>query len=370
MRFTLQTLPPANARLCLRVKKFLSKLVLLEKKTKIVVAFSGGADSTALAVILQSLGFDLLLAHLNHNLRKESHAEAQAAQEFAQKMGMPFFCAEQDIATLAKERKSSLEEAGRFARYAFLEKTRSEHNANWIATGHHLDDLCEDQLMRLIRGTGWPALGGMQALNTKRHLLRPLLCLKRQELRDFLTNLHLTWQEDLSNQDVHFTRNRIRHNIVPLLEKENPAFTESAFTLWELARLDQEFWSALIQPVLDQIVKKDLPQNLLRHLNQQFPQRFCSQQIPQIIFQEALFSQEAFFLPRTAMKNLPPAARLRVFLALIRQSNGQARAETIQNLDSAFMANQGIHFFQFPSNLLIVVCSGKEGGIYLLEPET
>jgi tRNA(Ile)-lysidine synthase len=127
-----------------------------------------------------------------------------------------------DIKALAADSGLGLEETGRKVRYSFLERIRQTQNADWIVTGHHLGDLAEDILLRLIRGTAWPGLGGMKA-KTDNRILRPLLLVDKRDLLRLLQSLHIDWQEDESNQDTSFRRNRIRKEIIPVLLEENPA---------------------------------------------------------------------------------------------------------------------------------------------------
>ena len=177
----LRDVPPACARLCLNVRRFLEERCG-GRPGRIIAAFSGGADSTALALILRCLGLPVTLAHLDHGLRPESGEEAEAAREFARRLGVPCVVRRVDVAGLARSEGLGLEDAGRRARYAFFEETRVAAGGGWIATGHHLDDLAEDMLLRLIRGTGWPALGGMKAADPARHLVRPLLATPRADV--------------------------------------------------------------------------------------------------------------------------------------------------------------------------------------------
>lgn len=118
----------------------------------------GGADSTALAVILRCLGVSLVLAHLDHRLRPESGEEAESARRFAERLGVPCMVRRVDVEALARSEGIGLEDAGRRARYAFFDSALLSERAEWVVTGHHLDDLSEDVLMRLVRGSGWPDL--------------------------------------------------------------------------------------------------------------------------------------------------------------------------------------------------------------------
>lgn len=321
----LKDLPPAGVRLCLEVRRELKTLVPDESGMgNVVVAFSGGADSTALAVVLHCLRIPLTLAHLDHQLRPESAEEAERVRHFAETLGVACRIERQDVAALAREQGLGLEDAGRRARYLFLEKARQEQQAAWIVTGHHLDDVCEDVLLRLIRGAGWPALAGMRAIDQERRLLRPLLGIRHEELREFLRSLGLLWIEDASNAGTDFRRNRIRNTILPLLEAENPALPRAVRTLWQLAREDETYWETLLKPLLDQARPV------------------------------ASKGASAWFLPRSEITSQPRAVRLRLYMALVRLAGrGQARAETLFRLDRAVMASRNYKRFQLPGFLSI-----------------
>lgn len=349
----LQDLPRPCARLCLRVRRFLRALLPeFPLAGPVLVAFSGGADSTALAIVLRCLGLSPCLAHLNHGLRSESQAEARYAALFAQRLNAPFLTETANVAELARQQSLGLEEAGRLARYRFLEQARRAAGAEWIATGHQLDDLCEDQLMRLMRGAGWPGLGGMPAVDARRYLLRPLLAIRRSEIDAFLAALNLERLEDPSNSDTRFTRNRVRHELLPLIRRENPAQADASLNLWRLAQLDEAYWNDLIEPALGAIRPEPLPAGTHDRPGE---------------------TQPGLLLPRQAFAHLPAAVRLRIYMALIRKGStllggGQARAETLFRLDECCMARNGVKRFQFPGRLSLIV---RPEGIYLpLEGES
>lgn len=341
----LRELPRPCARLCLRVRRFLHTLQPeFPLVGPVLVAFSGGADSTALAVILRCLGLSPCLAHLDHGLRAESGAEARYAAHFAQRLNVPFLTEKADVAELARQHSLGLEEAGRVARYRFLEQARQTAGAAWIATGHQLDDLCEDQLLRLIRGTGWPGLGGMAAVDAQRHLLRPLLTIRRTDIDAFLAALNLGRLDDPSNNDTRFTRNRVRHELLPRIRQENPAQADAGLNLWRLARLDEAYWNSITEPAVSAIRQESLP--AAGHSEE---------------------AQPALLLPRHAFAHLPAAVRLRIYMALIRKGAtllgaGQARAETLFRLDECCMTGNKVRRFQFPGPLALIV---RPEGIYL-----
>ena len=315
----MQDLPPAGARLCMAVGRFLKETCGVSPH-HVIVAFSGGADSTALAVILRCLGVSLVLAHLDHRLRPESGEEAESARRFAERLGVPCMVRRVDVEALARSEGIGLEDAGRRARYAFFDSALLSERAEWVVTGHHLDDLSEDVLMRLVRGSGWPGLGGMKAVDPARRLLRPLLGTPRAELEAFLRSLGVDWIEDASNRSDAFRRNRMRNHVIPLLKAENPSFSRSTRTLWELAREDEHYWNEVLAPVFAQLREEN----------------------------------GSLLLPRAAFVSLPRAARLRVYAGLFhRFGRGQAQSEKLFRLDEAAVSSRSRKVFPFPGGVCI-----------------
>ncbi|MCL1916212.1 MAG: tRNA lysidine(34) synthetase TilS [Desulfovibrionaceae bacterium] len=253
--FALNRLPAPEARFCLEVERFIvEECGLNVAGLELTLAYSGGADSSALFYVLLALaprlGFTLSLAHLDHALRPDSHRDLQAALELAQDHGLTCHNRRIAVAALAEERKIGKEEAGRAARLDFLRSLRDAAPERWIVYAHQLNDLAEDILMRLIRGGGWPALGGMAALDRKERLLRPLLFTERTKIEAFLRALGLGWIEDPLNRDTAFLRNRVRAEILPLFLRENPSFLEAAAGMRRLAGLDSEYFQGLLAPHL------------------------------------------------------------------------------------------------------------------------
>lgn len=216
--------------------ELLSKLALTIREQRLfktddtlVVALSGGADSCALLNLLISLpGFNLQLvaAHLNHCLRgNESDGDEDFCHKLTKGYGIPFESCRVDVKILAKSGGLNLEDAGRQARITFLDQVHKKHNAKAIVTAHHSDDQSETVLMRLLRGSGMSGLAGMRYRN-QRGYLRPMLNISRVQIEQYLAENGLTWREDASNLDTIFLRNRIRHELLPLLEQYNPAIRQ------------------------------------------------------------------------------------------------------------------------------------------------
>jgi len=209
-----------------RVARAVREHSLFRPGDTVVVGLSGGADSTALLELLTKLpGFSprLVGVHLNHCLRgQESDADEEFCRALALRHAIPFESRRTDVKELADQQGLNLEDAGRRARIAFFDEVREKWQARAIALGHHADDQAETVLMRLLRGAGPDGLSGMPYRNGRGYI-RPLLEVSRLEIEAYLTGHGLTWRDDASNLDTAFLRNRIRHELLPLLEEYNPA---------------------------------------------------------------------------------------------------------------------------------------------------
>lgn len=254
----LQEMPPKWARFCLGVGSFAAQELSCDfRSASCLVACSGGADSTALLLIAALLcrmsGGRVLAAHLDHGLREDSALDARFVAGLCEKWNIPLVSERLDVASLAAARGIGLEEAGRLARYELLERVRLEAAADLVLVGHQLNDLAEDQLLRLMRGAGWPALGGMTGFDASRQLLRPLLLTPRATLEEFLTMSGILWRTDASNFEATQTRNRVRLELLPTMLRENPAYLDAAARLWRQARMDEGHWQAETQRVLAEL---------------------------------------------------------------------------------------------------------------------
>lgn len=224
-----------------------------------LVAVSGGSDSTALLCWLARVGDPQRLAvgHLHHGLRPEADDDARFVRELAQAQGLAFVEGRADVAALAADTGDGIEAAARDARYTWLAKAARDIGARYIVTAHTADDQVETILQRILRGTGIAGLAGIprvRLLADDITLLRPWLEFQRAELQEYLGLLGQGWREDASNTSRAMTRNRIRHELLPLLEREyNPVVRAALLRLSSLAddarrmidRRVDELWSAL-----------------------------------------------------------------------------------------------------------------------------
>jgi len=226
-----------------RVRQFIRQHDLIRPDMRVVAAVSGGSDSTALAYILRELAaageLKLVgLAHFNHQLRESAANDERCAAAIAAAIGVPLFVEREDVAARARRERRSIEDAGRTARHAFYDRARDHFSADTVALGHTRDDQAETVLLRLIRGAGPRGLAAMYP--RKHHIIRPLLAVKREELRAWLGERRVTFVEDETNADVSIPRNRIRAELLPLLTARfNPSIVD---TLADEADLAREIW--------------------------------------------------------------------------------------------------------------------------------
>ena len=229
---------------------------------RVIVALSGGADSVALLLILHDLhvGGSVALAgaaHLNHLLRGRDADEDEAfCAALAARLDVPFVSERMDVRRLAREQKRSLEDAARRARYAFLERAADRLEADRIAVAHTRDDQAETFLIRLIRGAGTRGLGAIRPRAGR--VVRPLLDIDRAELEAYLRQREQPHREDASNADVSIPRNRIRHELLPLLQSRfSPAITDVLAREAALARQDEDFLHHHAIELASRIVLRD-----------------------------------------------------------------------------------------------------------------
>ena len=221
---------------------------LLHAGERVSVAVSGGADSVALLLLLldlrKQLGVVLSVAHFNHRLRgKDSDNDERFVAKLAAKYGLVFHSGQLDVGAKAKRDKANLEDTARRARYEFFEALSQSGHVDKVVVAHTMDDQAETVLAHILRGTGLAGLGGIHP--EVGHVVRPLLGVRRAELRAYLRSKKQTWREDATNRDTTRTRARIRKKLIPLLEKQfQPAVVQHLATLAELAREDEAFLDA------------------------------------------------------------------------------------------------------------------------------
>jgi tRNA(Ile)-lysidine synthase len=234
------------APLAARVLGAIRRRNLVPRGARVLVALSGGGDSVALLLVMRALQVqgELVLAgaaHLNHRLRgAESDADEAFCKALAERLSVPFVSGSLDVAALAQREKRSIEDAARRARYAFLEGAADALRADLIVTGHTRDDQAETFLLRAIRGAGTRGLASIRPRADR--IVRPLLDVSRAELRTFLDEQAEGFRDDATNADVGIGRNRVRHELIPLLQSRfSGAIVDVLAREAELAGRDEDF---------------------------------------------------------------------------------------------------------------------------------
>jgi tRNA(Ile)-lysidine synthase len=228
---------------------------------RVAVAVSGGADSVALLRLMEGfaneLGITLCVTHFNHLLRgAESDADEQFVAELANAAGLEFVSAREEVAAAARSHGWNLEDASRRLRYAFFARVVESGRATRVAVAHSADDQAETVLARIIRGTGPTGLAGIYPVVG--HVVRPLIEVRRAELRAFLVHREQAWREDISNRDTRRLRARLRLDLLPrLAEKYNSAIVERLNCLGDLAREDERLWSVLVEDRFRALATRD-----------------------------------------------------------------------------------------------------------------
>jgi tRNA(Ile)-lysidine synthase len=243
---------------------------------RLCVAISGGADSVALLLALHeanttardALGVGLSAVHVHHGIREAAESDADLAfvQDLCIQLDVPLHVHHADVPARAAENRETIEEAARETRYAFFRTLLSSGHADAILTAHTLDDQAETVLMKLLRGAWTEGLSAIHPVvqvdlpgQRSGKILRPLLATRRSEIEVFLRCRDQSWRTDSTNADVAYTRNRIRHELLPQLRSFNPSIDQTLANLAELAREEESRWQAELTRILPQILLPGKP---------------------------------------------------------------------------------------------------------------
>jgi tRNA(Ile)-lysidine synthase len=242
-----------------QVRETIATYQMMEKGDRVVVAVSGGPDSVALLHLLwrlrDMLGIDLHVAHLDHGLRgHSSRGDAQYTRRLARRLGLS---ATVERIQLLKESRGGLEEEARLARYSFFERVASMVEAQCIATGHNANDQAETVLMRILRGAGSTGLSGIPPVRGR--IVRPLIQVRRPQIEEYLHRRRFHPRRDHTNQQLRYLRNRVRNELIPLLERRyNPKIVEILNRIGQLESEENIYFQRLSQDLLETLSKKDL----------------------------------------------------------------------------------------------------------------
>jgi len=230
------------------------------KSELIVVGVSGGADSVCLLDNLHKMGYKLVIAHFNHQLRLQAENDALFVEKISKQLGLPFELDTSNVKKYAEQSHKSIEEAARMLRYQFLIRTAKKFHTRYVAVAHNADDQVETVMMHLIRGSGISGLTGMKEktiideFDKEIFILRPLLSVWRSEIEYYLQNNDLTYHEEETNRDLQYTRNQIRNELIPGITKKYPKFREQ---IWQTAFLltdDKKIIDSKVDKTWDEII--------------------------------------------------------------------------------------------------------------------
>jgi len=229
-----------------KILEFSDEYEMLPNGGVLLICVSGGADSMCLLEVMRHISYErdfgIAVAHYNHELRgDESDRDETFVMLICEHHGVPFYSGRGDVSTYAKKRGLSVEEAARDMRYEFFFDTADKIGALKIATAHNMNDNAETMIINLARGAGTNGMSGIPPVRD--NVIRPLLKTTRHEILDFINERDIPFVEDSTNAlEVH-TRNKVRHNLIPLMESINPRFCEAASTASQLFRADEDFIS-------------------------------------------------------------------------------------------------------------------------------
>jgi len=249
------------------VKAAIGHYHMLAQGDAVLVGVSGGPDSVALlhslVAIAPKWSLRLVVAHLNHQLRgPTADEEAAFVSKIAAGLGIPCKIASRNVAEYGIRYRLSVQEAARAVRYAFYDEVAAEYSADKIALGHHADDSAESILIHLLRGTGPLGLVGIPPVRDGR-IIRPLIDLTRKEILAYLERHGLEYVLDRSNLDTDYLRNRIRHQLLPLLREEyNPNMVDALNRLGSILGDEEDFWDLTVGRVFEELSWKRIPHGM------------------------------------------------------------------------------------------------------------
>lgn len=243
---------------------------------RVCVAVSGGADSVALLLALgeanalkESLGVVLSAVHVNHGLRAEADGDERFVRELCERVGVPLVVERVDVRERQAAEREGMEEAARELRYGVFWGLMAAGKADVVATAHTLDDQAETVVMKLLRGAWTEGIAGIapvwerteirSGVGARGRVVRPMLGVRRTEVEAFLRARGQEWREDATNRDVSLTRNRVRHELMPVLRGFNPGVDGALARLAEIARDEEAFWRGEVARLLPQVLLPGRP---------------------------------------------------------------------------------------------------------------
>ena len=251
------------------VLKTIEKYNLIDADDKIVLGVSGGPDSLFMLDILnklkENLKITLIVAHINHMIRKEADEEEQFVKDFCQKLGVEFYSKRIEAQKYANNNKIGLEEAGRKLRYEFFEEVCEKTGAKKVAVAHNKNDKVETIIMHALRGSGISGLQGIQPKNNK--IIRPIIEIERTDIEKYCEEQNLNPRIDKTNFDNTYTRNKIRNVVIPYIKEEfNPNILETLTRLSEVIAEENNFLNKMVENEYKKILLETNNQEIILDL--------------------------------------------------------------------------------------------------------
>ena len=226
------------------------------KEQKLLIAISGGLDSVVLAYLCNKLDLNISFAHCNFSLRGiESDGDEAFVKQLAQELGCKLFKKTFSTEVFSRQQKLSIQLSARELRYTWFKELVEAHQFDYVLTAHHADDNLETILINLSRGTGISGLTGIPEINEP--ILRPLLPFKRTDIEAFAKENQITWREDSSNASTKYLRNKLRHDVIPLLKEINPNILENTNSTISHLKETQDIVTESVRAVLKRAIKND-----------------------------------------------------------------------------------------------------------------
>ena len=238
------------------IRRQIQQCASLQGAKRLLVAVSGGPDSVVLLDALHREGFSVVIAHCNFHLRGEaSNEDAEFVKSLAAKYQVPYCQIDFDTEKVAEERKVSIEMAARDLRYEWFEQMADEHKCDLIAVAHNADDTVETFFLNLTRGSGLQGLSGMAQLRGR--IVRPLLKVSRKLIMEYISEYNLQYRIDATNLEIIYTRNKIRHKLIPQFEEINPSFLDTMANNMRFIASAQSIVEAYAVEAYKNVVKHD-----------------------------------------------------------------------------------------------------------------
>ncbi len=242
--------------------KYIQQHRLITDGSRVLLAVSGGMDSMVMTELFRQSAWPFAILHCNFKLRgSDADRDQQLVKETAKRLDVPFFVQAFDTEAEARKSGESIQMAARRLRYEWMEKVRSEHGYQAIATAHHHDDAIETLLINITRGTG---ISGLKSIPKKAgHIIRPLLFASREEIAAYCHESGLSYREDLSNKETKYARNKIRHEVLPALKELNPSISSTMARFFERMAATDDIYAEMISQQKQQCTRKDGNQLLI-----------------------------------------------------------------------------------------------------------